>query len=142
MSGSLQTTPREAATPFRFSHRQSLSLVFLCTLFGVAAQFLIKTSTAHAMFTGSAGRLSVTALLTNYPLWAGLACYGVSTILLILALRDGELSLLYPVISLTYVWVVALSVVAFHEALNVWKVVGVGLICTGVALLGMEQNKR
>lgn len=132
----------QAAAPFRFSHRQSLTMVFLCTLFGVAAQFLIKTSTSHAMFTAPAGGLSLTALITNYPLWAGLACYGASTLLLILALRDGELSLLYPVISLTYVWVVALSVLAFHETLNVWKVAGVGLICCGVALLGMERNKR
>jgi len=116
-------------------------MVFLCTLFGVAAQFLIKTSTSHAMFTAS-GRLSLTALLTNYPLWAGLTCYGASTLLLILALRDGELSLLYPVISLTYVWVVALSALVFHESLNAGKVVGVGLICGGVALLGMERNKR
>lgn len=29
---------------FRFSHRQSVGLVFLCTLFGVAAQYFIKTS--------------------------------------------------------------------------------------------------
>ena len=142
MSISVSASSQEVATPFKFSHRQSLTLVFLCTLFGVAAQFLIKTSTSHAMFDPASGRLSVEALLTNYPLWAGLTCYGASTVLLILALRDGELSLLYPVISLTYVWVVALSVLAFHEALNVWKVVGVGLICGGVALLGMEQNKR
>ncbi|MGO9240794.1 MAG: DMT family transporter [Bryobacteraceae bacterium] len=131
----------QPAAPFRFSHRQSLTLVFLCTLFGVAAQFLIKTSTTHAMFSAS-GRLSLTALLTNYPLWAGLTCYGASTLLLILALRDGELSLLYPVISLTYVWVVALSALVFHESLNAGKVVGVALICSGVALLGMERNKR
>ena len=58
-------------------------------------RFLIKTSTSHAMFTAPAGGLSVAALITNYPLWAGLACYGASTVLLILALRDGELSLLY-----------------------------------------------
>jgi multidrug transporter EmrE-like cation transporter len=116
-------------------------MVFLCTVFGVAAQFLIKSSTSHAMFNASGG-LSLVALLTNYPLWAGLACYGASTVLLILALRDGELSLLYPVISLTYVWVVALSALVFHESLNTGKIAGVALICCGVALLGMEQNKR
>lgn len=119
-----------------------MALVFLCTLFGVAAQFLIKTSTSHAMFAAASGGLSLAAVLTNYPMWAGLTCYGASTVLLILALRDGELSLLYPVISLTYVWVVALSALVFHEALNVEKVVGVALICSGVALLGMERNKR
>jgi multidrug transporter EmrE-like cation transporter len=132
----------QPAAPFHFSHRQSLTMVFLCTLFGVAAQFLIKISTTHAMFTAPGGGLSLAALISNFPLWAGLACYGASTVLLILALKDGELSLLYPVISLTYVWVVALSALVFHEALNVWKVIGVALICSGVALLGMERNKR
>ena len=38
-----------------------------------------------------------------------------------LALRDGELSLLYPVIALTYVWVTVLSLVIFHEAMNPFK---------------------
>ena len=36
--------------------------------------------------------------------------YGVSTVLLVLALRHGELSLLYPVFAMTYVWVTILSV--------------------------------
>jgi hypothetical protein len=53
-------------------------MVFMCTLFGVAAQFLIKTSTSHAMFTAPGGGLSVAALITNYPLWAGLTCYGAN----------------------------------------------------------------
>lgn len=80
-------------------------------------------------------------VLTNVSLWAGLSLYGLSTVLLILALRDGELSLLYPVISLTYVWVTILSVVAFHEQLNVYKLVGIAVICAGVGLLG-KASKR
>ena len=134
--------PSPARTPFRFTHRQSLGLVFLCTIFGVTAQFLIKISTSHPMLAPGTGQLNIAALLANYALWAGLSCYGVSTGLLILALRDGDLSLLYPVISLTYVWVVALGALVFHEALNAGKVAGVALIVCGVALLGMERNRR
>ena len=121
---------------FRFSHRQSIGLVFLCTLFGVAAQFLIKTS------ANSLTVITMQALLTNWALWVGLALYGVSTGLLILALRDGELSLLYPVISLTYVWVTILSVMAFNESINVYKLSGIAIICTGVALLGKADPRR
>jgi len=51
---------------------------------------LIKTSTSHAMFTAPGGGLSVAALITNYPLWAGLTCYGASTVLLILALGTAN----------------------------------------------------
>lgn len=124
--------PKES---YRFSHRQSVGLVFLCTLFGVAAQYFIKTSGMQM------ASFSVMGLLTNVSLWVGLSLYGVSTGLLILALRDGELSLLYPVISLTYVWVTILSVLVFNEALNVYKVLGIGVICTGVALLGKGKTE-
>ena len=120
---------------FRFSHLQSVGLVFLCTLFGVAAQYFIKTS-GMQMTT-----ITVAALLVNWPLWIGLGLYGFSTILLILALRDGELSLLYPVISLTYVWVTIMSVMAFHESINAYKIAGIVVICAGVGLLGKGSRK-
>lgn len=120
---------------YRFSHRQSVGLVFLCTLFGVAAQYFIKKSGAGLDV------LTVHALLTNFPLWAGLSLYGISTGLLILALRDGELSLLYPVISLTYVWVSVLSVAVFHETMNFFKISGIAVICLGVALLGKGKSE-
>ncbi len=116
-------------------------LVFCCTLFGGVAQYLFKRGTAPAFLAVQGGTIHWMALLTNYPLWAGLACYGVSTLLMVLALRDGELSLLYPVISLTYIWVMFLSVLVLHEPLTVWKAGGVSLICLGVGLLGMEPKK-
>jgi len=94
---------------FRFSPRQSVALVFGCTLFGAAAQILFKFG-ANALTSGSP-----LAMATNLQLVAGCGLYGVSTVLLVLALRDGKLSILYPVISLTYVWVALLSVAFFKE---------------------------
>ncbi|HPT24914.1 MAG TPA: hypothetical protein PLZ95_00760 [Bryobacteraceae bacterium] len=126
------TEPTKA--PFRFSHTHSLLLVLFCTLFGVAAQFLIKTS-ANQMAS-----ITLQGLLTNWALWGGLALYGISTGLLILALRDGELSLLYPVISLTYVWVTILSVTVFDERLSLPKAAGVTIIVLGVGLLGKVKK--
>ncbi len=119
---------------FRFTHTHSLWLVLFCTVFGVGAQFLIKTS-ADQIAT-----LSLESLLTNWALWSGLALYGFSTGLLILALRDGELSLLYPVISLTYVWVTILSVTVFDERLTLAKAVGISVIVLGVGLLGKGKK--
>lgn len=85
--------------------------------------------------------ITVAGLLANWSLWTGLTLYGCSTLLLILALRDGELSLLYPVISLTYVWVTIMSVLAFHESINVFKIAGITVICSGVALLGKGRSE-
>lgn len=118
---------------FHFTARQSVALVFFCTIFGAAAQVLIKHGAAQ-LASGSP-----IAMLTNLPIVAGYSLYGISTVLLVLALRDGQLSILYPVISLTYVWVTLLSVAVFRESMNLFKVLGVIIIVTGVAVLGRNS---
>ncbi len=117
------------------ARRKSILLVFCCTLFGAAAQMLIKSG------ANSLAGTSVWAMLTNLPLLAGYALYGLSTILLVLALRSGELSILYPVISLTYVWVTLLSVLVLHESMNPFKALGVLVIVLGVGILGRGQRQ-
>jgi multidrug transporter EmrE-like cation transporter len=80
-------------------------------------------------------------MITNVPLVAGYSLYGISTVLLVLALRDGQLSILYPVISLTYVWVTFLSLFFFKESMNPWKLLGVLIIVAGVTVLGRDKKK-
>ncbi len=77
-------------------------------------------------------------IITNVPLFAGYALYGISTMLLVLALRKAQLSILYPIISLTYVWVAILSVVIFHESMNGFKLIGLITVISGVAVLGRD----
>ena len=118
--------------------RRSFILVFLCTLVGAAAQMLIKTGAATVTRPGFFG--AIVAMLTNPPLFAGYCLYGFNTILMVLALRDGELSIVYPVIALTYVWVSLLSVVVFHEPMNIFKAIGITVIVAGVAVLGRSKT--
>lgn len=110
--------------------RQPVGLVFCCTILGAAAQVLMKTGANHLSHPGLIG------MATNIPLMGGYCLYGLSTVLLVLALKDGELSLLYPVIALTYVWVTILSFVVFHDDINPWKLIGIVLIVVGVTVLG------
>jgi multidrug transporter EmrE-like cation transporter len=79
-------------------------------------------------------------MITTPSLLAGYSMYGVSTVLLVAALKHGELSLLYPVFAMTYVWVTILSVVVFHESLNPYKLTGIVIIVSGVAVLGMGDR--
>lgn len=114
--------------------RRAVGLVFCCTLLGAAAQLLLKTGAnqlAHPNLLG---------IISNLTLLAGLSLYGVSTVLLVVALRDGELSLLYPVIALTYVWVTLLSLIVFHDRVNPIKLAGIAIIVVGVAVLGRGQK--
>ncbi len=79
--------------------------------------------------------------LTSLPLLGGYCLYGMNTVLMVFALRDGELSILYPIIALTYVWVTILSVIFFHESLNIFKVSGIAVVVAGVAVLGRRGEQ-
>ena len=123
--------------------RRALLLVFFCTLIGAISQILIKVgATLLAHQVAHPGLIAAAVgMFTNPWLFSGYALYGVSAVLMVLALRDGELSLLYPVIALTYVWVALLSFVIFHESVGAFKMAGIGLIVAGVAVLGRKANK-
>jgi multidrug transporter EmrE-like cation transporter len=129
------TSPLIAVNPpDAAARRRSVMLVFACTILGAAAQILMKTGMTHF-------EPRLAAILTNVPLIAGYALYGLNTLMLVLALRDGELSLLYPVIALTYVWVTLLSYWLLAERPNVLKNVGIAVIVIGVGVLGRGGRK-
>jgi multidrug transporter EmrE-like cation transporter len=109
-------------------------------LIGAIAQLLIKSG---AQQIGHEPSLWATArsLATNVPLMGGLCLYGLSAVLLVLALRHAELSMIYPVIALTFVWVTILSAVVFGESMTLYKIVGITTIVAGVALLGIGGHR-
>src|SRR5262249_15979894 len=120
--------------------RRSVFLVFCCTLLGAAAQVLIKTGAGSLPDHPSLIRTAI-GIVTTLPLFAGYSMYGVSMVLLVLALRHGELSALTPVMALTFGWVTILSVWVFHEHMNPAKLTGIALIVVGVGALGWHGRK-
>ena len=137
----MSTATLTAAAPAVLAgrRRRALAIVIFCTLIGAAAQVLIKSGASHLAHPGFLGALL--GMLTNPPLFAGYCLYGVFTVLLVFALRDGEMSILFPVIALTYVWVSILSVVIFHETMRPLKAAGIAVIVIGVAVLGRGGSK-
>ncbi len=69
----------------------------------------------------------------------GVVCYGVGSVLLFLAMKEYELSSLYPSLGLTYVWVLLLAFFVLGEQLTLVKGVSVLGIVVGVSLLGGKQ---
>jgi len=126
--------------PSPAQRRLSTILVFCCTLIGAAAQVLIKSG-ASSLGPHPSLVATAIAILTTPQLFLGYSLYAISMVLLVLALRHGELSALYPVIALTFVWVTILSVTVFDEKLNVLKLGGIALIVGGVATLGVGGRK-
>ena len=115
--------------------RRPVLLVLGCTVLGAAAQIFMKFGANRLAHPGLIG------MATDLPLLCGLVLYGLSTVLLVLALKDGELSLLYPVIALTYVWVTVLSLVLLHDKPDPYKLTGIAIIVIGVSVLG-RRGKR
>ena len=128
------SAPTAKPVPDTAARRRAVILVCCCTLTGAAAQILMKVGMTHF-------RLEAWAILTNLPLMAGYALYGLNTLLLVLALRDGQLSMLYPIIALTYVWVTLLSYTLLREPPNAFKNMGIAIIMIGVAVLGRGGKK-
>jgi multidrug transporter EmrE-like cation transporter len=60
----------------------------------------------------------------------------MNVVLVVLALRGGQLSILYPIVALTFVWVAILSPMYFHDAISIPKIAGLTLIVAGVSFIG------
>ncbi len=91
------------------------------------------------MLKKAAGKISfrIKEVFRNYYLIMGFMFYGIGTVLFIPALKGGELSVLYPLVSITYIWVSLWSMKLLKEKMNRQKWVGVFLIIVGVAFIGL-----
>lgn len=124
------------ATTSEQARRRAVLLIVVCTFLGAAAQILMKLGADHVKaHPGLAG------VIANPVLIAGYGLYGMVTVLMVLAFKDGELSVLYPILSLSYLWVTVLSYFVFHDTLNAYKLTGVAIIVCGVAVLGRGARK-
>lgn len=107
----------------------NLIMVFLCMVIstGIAAigSLLLKKSASHFSF-----RLH--ALFRNWRLLLGALCYVASASLFVWLLKTTELSLLYPLNALAYLWVAFLSIKYLNERMTALKWIGVLLIMIGV----------
>jgi multidrug transporter EmrE-like cation transporter len=104
-----------------------------------AAQLLLKVATRPlAHFSDfSVGTLgSSIGILFNSPsFWAGMVCYAASVCVWLAALSKAPVSTAYPMLSLGYVVVAAVSVLWLGESMGPAKVLGIALICAGVILV-------
>jgi drug/metabolite transporter (DMT)-like permease len=144
------TTPH--STPEQ--KRKALWMVVAFTLLASVAQVLFKMG-ANVLNRIPAGSMTDVALgsahfhvssaliavALNVPMLAGLALYGIGAMMMVMALQHGELSVLYPIISLSYVWVAILSVLVFHEQVNAFRIGGIAVIIAGVAVLGRSGSR-
>jgi multidrug transporter EmrE-like cation transporter len=114
-------------------HWKPIIFVIICTLLTSSGQILWKTAARNIG--------DISSILMNIPLWAGFVCYGLGSILLIIALKYGELSVVYPFIALSFVWVTLASIKIFSEPVSLANWLGIVSIIIGVSLIGYGSTK-
>ncbi|NHN31942.1 SMR family transporter [Paenibacillus agricola] len=102
-------------------------------LLGAVGQILMKWGIESMRADGSA--ISGLNLIRAWPVFAGLASYGLSSVFWLLALRKFPLSTAYPMVSLGYILVMVISYWLFQETISMQKWFGAAVICGGVLLI-------
>jgi drug/metabolite transporter (DMT)-like permease len=78
--------------------------------------------------------------ILNPQLAAGVGMFLLSSYFFVLGIRRGELSVLYPMVSLGYIWTLFWSRLFFGERFTRQKFFGLGLILTGVFFVGLGSK--
>lgn len=101
----------------------------ICTFLVAIGQFFLKKGVE--LF-----ELSIISIMSNYWLLSGLLLYFIASILLIKALKLGDLSVVFPFVSLSYIWVAIGSMLILSEIMTITNWSGMLSILLGVILLG------
>ena len=80
---------------------------------------------------------NIMSIITNYNVIIGLILYALGAVIMIYAFKYGEVTVLYPIITLSYVWVSLLSVYYFNEIMNFAKGFGIIAIILGIVFIGL-----
>ncbi len=86
---------------------------------------------------GAAKISGIKTIITNYSLITGILFYGISTVFFVPALRGGELSVLYPLVSTGYIWTCLLSIKLLGEKMNRYKWISIAFIVLGISFIGI-----
>jgi multidrug transporter EmrE-like cation transporter len=111
---------------------RSMVMVFLAGIVGSVAAVFLKLGAARLT-------ASIWSFVNRWVV-GGIALYLVSSVIYNLALKGGQLSVLYPLVSLGYVWTIVWARLLFQEAFTGRKMAGLALILVGVALVGMGSG--
>lgn len=110
-------------------------LMFTTTAITSFAQIFYKLGSEKLNF-------DLVSQLSNYHLIIGMILYVIGAFMVIIAFRGGDVSVLYPIIATSYIWVSFLSIWFLGEAMNFYKWVGIFIIFSGIVLIGYGSKSN
>ncbi|MBV8807531.1 MAG: hypothetical protein JO033_02555 [Acidobacteriaceae bacterium] len=106
----------------------SIILVLFGSFIGSFGAVFLKLGAEH--MKGSLARL-----LNNYWLAVGILLYLLSSVFYMMGVAQGQLTVLYPMVSLGYIWAIIWARLFFKEPFTIAKIGGLLMIIFGVALI-------
>ncbi len=110
----------------------SMLLVVVSSVFGSFGMVFFKAGANN--LTGG-----IQNLIFNWRVLLGIGLYLLSSVFFVLAMKHGELSILYPLVSLGTIWTMVWARLFFGEAVTKQKIAAVMLIITGIVFLNLGR---
>jgi undecaprenyl phosphate-alpha-L-ara4N flippase subunit ArnE len=107
-----------------YQKRFGIALMAISALFVATGQLFWKLGAKQGLFF-----LSI-----------GFVLYGLGAIILIIAFRFGDVSVLHPFLSLSYVFALYFGYTVLSEEISLNRGIGVFAIILGVTLIGSTSN--
>ena len=116
----------------------AILLILFTTLLTSSAQILYKLGILEI----PSSKFDLMSVITNYYIIGGLLLYGIGAILMIISFRGGEVSVLYPIIATSYIWVSILSIYFLGERMNYFRWIGVFIIIAGILSISYGSREK
>jgi len=113
----------------------AIVLAIITTFTTAIGQLLMKMGVDKA-------ELSFASLIGNIPLLGGLLAYIIGGVIMIYALKYGDLSIVYPFFSLSFIWVALLSALVLKENIPWLQGLGIMFIIAGVSFTGRGGSSK
>jgi len=118
-----------------------IAMILVNVMLATIGQLFLKSGMKSVdMARGVSALVSAIRAIPNPMVMTGFILYGISSVLWLVILKRVPLSLAYPMISLSYVFVVLLSAAILRERITLLTAFGLVLICAGVTLIGIGMN--
>jgi multidrug transporter EmrE-like cation transporter len=111
----------------------SIVLVLVASVIGSAGAVFLKSGAMNL-------QRNLSSIIFNWRLALGVITYLLSSVLFVKGMSNGELSVLFPMVSLGYICTLAWSRLFFHEVITRAKVMGIGLILAGIVCLSLANK--
>jgi drug/metabolite transporter (DMT)-like permease len=111
----------------------SMLLVLGASFVGSFGAVFLKSGAEHL-------HRNIFSLFINWRLAIGVVFFVASSILYLKGIQNGELTILYPMVSLGYVWTLLWARIFFKEPFTRNKFIGLAMILAGIVFLALGNQ--